>query len=135
MKQIKHFLLLFSIALFVYGCGSYATQNTSTAKEDPVVIANKSLEYEIIIIDPGFTTYLNTVARPMNFYSKDFLATKNRFYVAAWNSRVRNPSRYNSSIYENEIEYEPTIDYGLEVNYKLFSYFKFAEQKYKMKLK
>ena len=33
-------------------------------KEKPVVIANDSLEYEIIILDIGFTLYLNTMPGP-----------------------------------------------------------------------
>ena len=90
-------------------------------KEKPVVIANDSLEYEIIILDIGFTLYLNTIARPMNYYSKNYLENKNAIYVINWNMRALNPSRFDSSIYENVIEYNSQVNYGLEVNYKLFN--------------
>jgi hypothetical protein len=135
MKLLKSIFYLLSILLFL-ACGSYSniTSTNTTIKEDPVVIANKALEYEIIIIDIGFTLYLNSVAKPMNYYSQTYLQSKNRIYVANWNNRARNPQQYNNSIYENIIDYEPNVDYGLEVNYKLYWYFKFAEQKYKMKL-
>jgi len=132
MKQLKFYLYGLSIVLFVISCGSY-TKNT-VLKEEPVVISNEELEYEIIIIDQGFTTFLKSQARSKNFYSESYLKSKNRQYVGVWNSRVSNPQQYNSSIYENIIDYQHNIDYGLDVNYKLFWYFKFAEQKYKMKL-
>ena len=89
-----------------------------------------SLEYEIIITDIGFETYLNTIAKPENFYSQEFYENKNRFYVTEWNIRAQNPLRYRSDIYENQIDYDFNVDYGLEVNYKLYNYFKFIEYKY-----
>ncbi len=134
MKQLKTILSFLAFAIFFISCGSYPTKNNATVKEDPVVISNETLGYEVIIIDIGFTSYLNTVAKPKNYHSDSYLKNKNRQYVAVWNSRVRNPQRYNSNIYENIVDYENNINYGLEVNYKLYWYFKFAEQKYKMKL-
>jgi hypothetical protein len=62
------------------------------------------------------------------------LENKNTIYVANWNMRASNPSRFDPSIYENVIEYNPQVEYGLEVNYKLFNYFQFAEQKYNIRL-
>lgn len=134
MKPLKFYTYLIIFSLLIISCGSYPTKNNSEIKEQPVVIANEALEYELIIIDQGFTTYLNSEARPKEYFSKNYLMNKNRVYVNIWNGRVRNSQRYNPSIYENIIDYEPNVDYGLEVNYKLYWYFKFAEQKYKMKL-
>ena len=134
MKNLYYLLAV--IGFLVWSCGT--TQKTVTVpqgvEEQPVVIANDSLEYEIIIIDPGFTTYLNTIARPMSYYSQSFLENHNQIYVTEWNNRVRNPSMYNPNIYENIIDYNPGVDYGLEVNYKLFWYFQFAQRKYNMQL-
>ena len=135
MKLLKPIFFLLSVTLFL-ACGSYSnsTSKNTIIKEDPVVIANEALQYEIIIIDIGFTSYLNSIARPMSFHSQTYLQNRNRVYVAVWNNRAQNSQRYNSNIYENVIEYDSNVDYGLEVNYKLFWYFKFAEQKYKMRL-
>ena len=134
MKALKFTLSFILVSIFIISCGSYPTKNSSTIKEEPVVISNEKLQYEIIIIDIGFTAYLQTVAKPMNFYSQTYLQNKNRIYVQVWNNRVRNPQQFNTNIYENIIEYKPNVDYGLEVNYKLYWYFKFAEQKYNMRL-
>jgi len=134
MKLLKQLLLLFSISLFIWACSSSPIKNKSTEKEKPVVIANDSLEYEVIIIDPGFNLFLNSVARPEGYYSQSYLETRNRIFVTNWNIRASNPLQYNTNIYENVIDYQPNIDYGYEVNYKLYNYFMFAQQKYKMRL-
>ena len=104
-------------------------------KEEPVVIKNDSLEYEITIIDIGFTNYLNTIAKPVGYHSQFYLENKNKFYVPIWNSRVNKSTNNNVNIYENLINYDPFIDYGYDVNYKLFNYFEFAQRKYKMTLR
>ena len=127
-------LRLISASILLFACGSYPVKNSKKSKEKPVIISNDSLEYEVIIIDVGFTLYLNTIAKPINYYSLKFLENKNTIYVTNWNMRALNPSKFNSSIYENVIEYRPQVNYGLEVNYKLFNYFQFAQQKYKIRL-
>ncbi len=106
----------------------------SKEKEEPVVIANDSLEYEVIIFDVGFNYYLNSQARPVGFYSQNYMETWNNIYITNWNIRAQNPTRYNASIYANVIDWDPNIDYGLDVNYKLFNYFQFAQIKYQMRL-
>lgn len=128
MKTLFYYL---AIGLFIAACSSTktGTRETNTSQE-AVRIANDSLEYEIIITDIGFETFLNTIAKPMNFYSQEYYETKNKFYVSEWNIRARNPLRYRSDIYQNQIEYDFNVDYGLEVNYKLYNYFKFVEHKY-----
>ena len=131
MKYLFQFLRLCFLSTLIISCSS---SNVIKEKEKPVIISNKSLEYEIIILDIGFTLYLNTIAKPINYYSLKFLENKNTIYVANWNMRALNPSKFNSSIYENVIEYRPQVNYGLEVNYKLFNYFQFAQQKYKIRL-
>ncbi|HIE45010.1 MAG TPA: hypothetical protein EYP87_02270 [Flavobacteriaceae bacterium] len=135
MIIFKQVLILFTIVLLFFSCSSSPVKNNSNIKEDPVVIANESLGYEIIIIDIGFNLYLQTVAKPEGFYSQNYLESKNSIFVAVWNSRARNLTAFNPNVYENVIDYSPSIDYGYEVNYKLYNYFKFAEQKYKMRLR
>ncbi len=134
MKLLKHTFYAVTCILFIISCGTYPLKSDPTNKEEPVVIANEELEYEITIIDPGFTTYLNTIARPTSYYSQNYLQNKNIMYVATWNRRAQNPLNFSTNIYQNIIDYDPAIDYGLEVNYKLYWYFKFAEKKYKMRL-
>ncbi|WP_372793269.1 DUF6146 family protein [Lutibacter sp.] len=133
---MKNLIFYTAITLCIIGCIS--TTKTTIAKdvrppEQAVKITNDSLEYEIIIIDPGFESYLQTIAKPDNFYSQSYYEIKNKFYVTEWNIRAQNPLKYDSSIYENTIDYNFNIDYGLDVNYKLYNYFKFVEYKYNQK--
>ncbi len=129
MKNLIYIVAILS--LLVFSCST--PKKAIATKEEPVRIANDSLEYEIIILDIGFTSYL-AMAKPMSYYSVSTLESKNRVYVSEWNNRARNLSRYDASIYENIIDFQPHIDYGLEVNYKLYQYFQFAQKKYKMRL-
>lgn len=136
---MKNILYVFIAGILMFSCSTQnktltANGDDSVEKEKPVRIANDSLEYEIIIIDPGFYAYLNRIARPMSYYDQNFLETRNRIYVTEWNNRARNPSIYGVNIYENVIDYQYGVDYGLEVNYKLFWYFQFAQRKYNMRL-
>lgn len=136
MKQymsIKYFSILLVLLVCAFSCKT--TKQTSVEKldrQEVVVIANDSLEYEIMILDVGFTSFLMTVAKPQWYYSEAYYKMKNTFYVAQWNIRVQDPFNYSSNIYEQRIDYDSMIDYGLEVNYKLYNYFKFVEYKYKV---
>lgn len=102
--------------------------------QDTVRIANDSLEYEIIIIEPGFNSWLVSTAKPEGYYSKAYLESRNFQYVTEWNQRVMQPHRYNSNLYEQQIDYQPQIDYGYEVNYKLYNYFIFFQLTYNQRL-
>ena len=134
MNCLKNILGVLFVVVMI-GCSSLSSKSSFVKEESPVVIANDSLDYEIIIIDPGFNVYLNSVARQRGYHSLTFLVLKNRFYVSIWNQRVNNPSQFNPNIYENRINYSPFINYGYEVNYLLFNYFEFAQRKYRMTLR
>jgi len=93
----------------------------STARED-------SMEYELIIMDPGFDSWLATQP-PANFYSQQYYENWNQRYVTEWNIRHSNPLRYGG-FYQTRINYDPNVDYGLELNYKLYNYFRYIEKEY-----
>ncbi len=140
MKTFIYILLVFG---FMVSCNTYKTttpQNDKTEKElalaanDTVTIANEELEYEIIIIEPGFNIWLQSRARPVGYYTQSFLENRNRQLVLEWNSRVMQPQRFNPSLYELVIDYQPNIDYGYDVNYKLYNYFIYFQINYKQQL-
>ncbi|MDB4241512.1 DUF6146 family protein [Polaribacter sp.] len=134
MKLLKQLFAILIVGFLFYACGSQSIEIKKNQKEPPVRITNDSLAYEIIIIDPGFTAYLNTIAQPEGFYNQSYLEARNRVWVSIWNQRVQNTPQFRQDVYENNIAYLPTVDYGYEVNYKLFNYFLFAQRKYKMTL-
>ncbi|MDX1718900.1 MAG: DUF6146 family protein [Salegentibacter mishustinae] len=132
---MKNFIYIILLGLFVYSCGSTRDRNLgdSQVNEDTVRIANDSLEYEIIIIEPGFNLFINSIARPEGYYSQQYLENKNRFLVSEFNQRVSQPQNYNPDLYLHEINYNPSIDYGYEVNYLLYNYFVFFSRHYNQK--
>lgn len=84
-------------------------------------------EYEVIVFDPGYESFLAT-QKSKEFYSEATLKVKNTQMVIEWNSRHHQPLRYNPDIYEVSIDYDPKIDYGLEVEYQLYMFFRFMEK-------
>ena len=102
-------------------------------EEQPVRIANEELEYEVIVFDIGFNRFLNTQAQPRGFYTPSFLEVKNKFFVSQYNSRVGNINKWGD-FYGPRINYENHLHYGYEVNYLLYNYFLFFQQKYNQKL-
>lgn len=138
--------LLCVVVLFVgisYSCSSSKAPIAPSEKEkiafhqtegDTITIADDKTAYEIIIIEPGFNFWLQSVAKPENYYSQSYLENRNAIWVMEWNQRVLQPMRYNPSLYELTINYNPSIDYGYEVNYKLYNYFIYFQRKYQQRL-
>lgn len=131
------------LLVFVAGCNSSKQAITISDEEqqaflqvegDTIEIASDKTEYEIIIIEPGFNFWLQSVARPEGYYSQSFLEARNQTWVVNWNQRVLQPSRFDPNLYELQIDYQPHIDYGYEVNYKLYNYFIYFQRKYEQRL-
>jgi hypothetical protein len=136
---MKNYIIILLILFGIYSCKTpqkinASTSDVNTATQDTVRIANDKLEYEIIIIEPGFNFWLQSVAKPEGYYSQQFLENRNWLYVVEWNNRVLDPQRYDPNLYELEIDYNPSIDYGYEVNYKLYNYFIYFQLHYKQQL-
>lgn len=133
---MRKLILLFSICFAIYSCGTGNTMNSSSSSEviknDTIRIGNESLDYEILIIESGFDSWLISQP-PRGYYGQSLLETKNRSFVSEFNSRVLNPSKYSQKIYSERINYDPTVDYGYEVNYLLYNYFIYFQDKYNQK--
>lgn len=95
---MKYLSSTFLLVILFYSCGPKKQITTpddqvNIQTGDTIKISNVESDYEIIIIEPGFNNYLNSIARPEGFYSQTFLENKNIFYVQAWNNRVLQPQR------------------------------------------
>lgn len=142
---MKYLISILLLSLIICGCSSSKNAlnisedeqmafSTKKSTQDTVRIANDSLKYEIIIIDPGYYTWLNSIAKPRGYYSQNYLENRNQIYVINWNQRVLEPMRYAPHLYEMQIDYRPDIDYGYEVNYQLYNYFIYFQRKYNQRL-
>jgi len=145
MKKTTLKLLIFlSIGLIIFNNCKTSKERISLSDDektsfnktegDTITISSDVTEYEIIIIEPGFNFWLQSTARPEGFYSQTYLENRNQIFVSEWNRRVLQPQRYNPNLYELEINYQPHIDYGYEVNYKLYNYFIYFQRKYNQRL-
>lgn len=101
---------------------------------DTIEISSSKTEYEIIIIEPGFNTWFRSLAKPEGYYSQSYFETRNLIYVTNWNQRVLDPNAFDPTLYEMQINYNQNIDYGYEVNYKLYYYFIYFQRKYRQRL-
>ncbi|WP_025742049.1 DUF6146 family protein [Aquimarina pacifica] len=134
---MKNYIYIVVILSFIVSCAS--TNNIPNKKitshatsSDTIRIANDSLEYEVIIFEPGFNSWLVT-QRPRGYYAEQFLEIRNRQYVTEYNQRVGLPQQFDPNLYLQEINYQRNIRYGYEVNYLLYNYFLFLEQRYRQR--
>jgi hypothetical protein len=132
---MRNYLLIAILSIFIYSCGTgnkTINNSTSTVKNDTIRIANDSLEYEILIIEPGFDSWLLSQP-PRGFYGQTKLEAKNTQFVSEYNNRVFNQNQFPSNLYTEQINYDPAVDYGYEVNYLLYNYFVYFQERYNQK--
>jgi hypothetical protein len=131
------FRFVMIILFFAFAASNTAAEKTlhsSLPFPDTLSIQESdTTEYEILIIETGYENWMATNARPKWYYSNEYYRNKNRFFVIDWNNRVL--ETMHTPPFEDRIEYNPHIDYGLDVNYKLYWYFKFMEHKYGINLR
>ncbi len=128
---MKHLLFLLIMMIVITNCAT--TKSSMADNSTSVSFENDSTGYDLIVLDPQFDTFIQVEARPINFYSNEYYQAWNVRYTNEWNSRHNNPSRYGT-FYSTYIDYSPTIDYGIELNYKLYNYFLYIEKKYNIVL-
>jgi hypothetical protein len=122
MKKLLFFGIIASF--FIFSCNSnkkFSSENKEKLKSDTIHISNPDLEYDVIIIDAGFSTWFNSYAKPKGFYSQSYLEARNRTWIMEWNNRARNPIRYGN-IFDMTIDYDNTTNYGYHVNYMIYNY-------------
>lgn len=137
---MKHLIYIILLIVVITSCktskgvvSSNDANNDVTEKKDTIRIVNDEIEYEVIIFEVGFNAWMARRARPKEFYSLTYLEARNLEYVTEWNRRATS-GNFNSNLYEMQINYLQGIDYGLDVNYILYHYFVFFEEKYNQNL-
>ena len=138
MKKIIPFIV---VLIIIASCKSYNTNPVinngneySFIQNDTVSISSDENDYEIIIIEPGFNSWLQSTARPEGYHSQEWLEARNAILVQAWNQRQLQPHTYDPNLYEVRIDYDTRTDYGYEVNYKLYNYFLYFQLTYNQRL-
>ena len=131
---MKKFTFLFSLMIILINC---TPQNSVTKNQDKENTAmkpekNDDGEWDLDVIDTQYDYFLNAIAKPMSFYSEEYLKSRNTFLVNEWNSYYYS-GRYRNII-ESSIDYDPNEKYGLKFEYKLYQVFAYVQWKYGLKL-
>jgi len=131
----KLFIFLFALVLSAWANANHSDvyQSKVSSQPDSVAIApGDSTEYELIVFDPGFNSWFISNRKPMWYHENSYYRNKNNFYTVYWNLRVL--ENMHRPPYDFEIDYDPKIDYGVELNWQLFWYYKYLEHKYNITL-
>lgn len=136
MKQ--HICIILLVFGLLFSCNSStkfaAINNKPKLETDTVRIANDEIEYEVVIIDIGFSSWFNSYAKPRGYYTENYLRDRNIVWTREWNRRVLLPLQYNPNLYEMRIDYDANTNYGYEVNYMIYNYLVYFQLTYKQPL-
>jgi len=123
MKKIVDFIFL---SILLYSCVSANRMQTMPDK-NLIDIKQNEDQYEVVVLDPGFDSWFATTWSPAKDHNVEYYAQWNQRYVNAWNYKATQP--LTAPLFENIIQYDPTIDYGIEVERKLYYYFRWVDTK------
>ena len=135
IRRMRSWLPGLAALMLLWSCASAVkTAKTTDSQvlrlEKAASTPSDTIEYELIIFDPGFESWFLSNRKPEWYYSQDYLETWNYQYVVAWNIKVRDriyQLTHPDNPFELEIDYSPHLDYGLDLNYRLYHYFRYIE--------
>jgi hypothetical protein len=130
MRSMKSFIIILFSALLTVACTSTKNASKTSAIVEPV--SQDSTEYELVIIDNHFDQWYMLHYSEARDRTEEYYHSKNQVAVQNWNDYYRH-GRY-IDIIDSYINYQPQIDYGVELNRKLYWYFKYVEDYYGVKL-
>lgn len=131
---MKNPFIIFVSIVFLLGAGCARSLNmdSKTTGDNIILSQEEENEYDIIIDDPQFSSWIASYGYPQNWHDNTYYRNKNNMLVSEWNSRFH--ARSGRFPYTFNINYEYTVDYGFDVNYQLFHYFRYMAQKYRISL-
>ena len=125
---MKNILFIAFILVVAIACTS-RKELTIEEKQNEL---DDSLSYELIVLDPGFDSWYAIHGVPSKYRSQSYYEGWNQRYVNAWNYQHMG-NRY-AQLIEGNIDYQSNIDYGFELNHKLFYYFMYVEHELEIQL-
>ncbi len=118
------------LALVIWACSP--VKNASKTSAHLTQKDQDTTEYDIVIIDPGFDQWYMANFSPAQDRTNDYYRTRNIVAVGNWNDYYRMGKHGN--VIDSYIDYRPDVDYGIEVNRKLYWYFRYIKNKYRIYL-
>ncbi len=127
---MKSIIISAILAMAIWACAP--ARQTAGSTSDLDLVGQDSTEYEIIIVDPQFDQWYLMNYSPAKDYTDEFYRSKNITGVANWNYYY-NTGKY-SRVIDSYLDYRPNIDYGIGLNRKLYWYFRYTEENFRVKL-
>jgi hypothetical protein len=123
------------VSVFLLSCGTRPLSSGTDSRSQPDTLRfealssseNDSIEYELLILDHGFDAWYMVTSLSPGFYVQSYLENWNMRLSIQWNNAIstRGNGRCRPETY---LAYDPRIDYGLELNHKLFYYFRYVQE-------
>jgi hypothetical protein len=132
MKTSGLFILAMFFAMTLMAKNQSIIAPADIAADSVEVAKGDSTEYELIIFDNNFESWFITSQNPTWFHENSYYRSKINFYATDWNLRVL--QNMHREPYEYEINVDPNVDYGIDINWKLYWYFKYLEETLGIKL-
>lgn len=122
---MKKILLLIVLAALIASCSGPKSAVKIEPNENEIA-QQDSTEYELVVFDSGFESWYLMHNSPVMYRSQEYYEGWNLQYVNQWNYLATHSRR--RSFFEPIVGYEPGVDYGFELNHKLFYYFQYVER-------
>jgi hypothetical protein len=123
-------LMIVFLAALIFACSG--PKGVVKIEKPEVVTPDDSLEYELLTFDGRFENWYILQNTPPKYRSQEYYESWNKQYVAQWNYLSMQSAK--SNFFEYIHGYEPTTDYGFELNHKLFYYFQYVENVLKIQI-
>ena len=120
------------VSLFVFSCGPQNKIAENKENHEIKPTKNEDDEWQLDVLDTQYEYFITAVAKPMSMYSESYLKSRNTFLVTEWNSNFFT-GKYRNVI-ESTIEYNPTENYGVKFEYRLYQVFAYVQWKYGVKM-
>jgi len=134
---MKRLIIVVGVLFVFWACSTQkGVVKIEENKENTVAVQDSveldSLQYELETFDAKFETWYALHNNPSQYRSQEYYESWNRQYVSAWNYNATQPGK--SSFFEPIVGYEPNVNYGFELNHKLFYYFQYVERVLKIEI-
>ncbi len=127
---MKWILQLVFMIMLVWACSP--VHHSSVSVKSDVSNIQDSTEYDLLIIDPEFDLWYELHYSPALDKTNDTYQAYNGRAVSNWNYYFTT-GRY-ARVVESYIDYRTSVVYDLELNRRLYWYFKFVEERYNLNL-
>jgi len=123
---MKRYMIITVVAFYIVGCT--ATKQVMLPYDDNLIsIQEEEEEYELLVLDAGFETWYQVAWSSSNDRSLKYYEHWNQQYVNAWNYKATRS--HTSEFFDNMIQYDVSENYGMDVERKLYFYFRWVDTK------